>query len=123
MSLTQEQKQAAADLLVAELRAPVFFHKLANDYGIEPKTAEEAHEMLINGGKLRIIYEQKQQEKLASVGGSLLKRASAHIDQMFAEVVRQPHDSPAVESEIQKAATTVAARPELANAILTLQAA
>ena len=42
---TEAQLKAHATL-VREIFAPVFFNKLANDFGIVPKTAEEENELL-----------------------------------------------------------------------------
>ncbi len=120
--ITDEQANAAFSTLYNELHAPVFFHKLASDFGIAPQNADETADLLALGGKLRYYYLAKQAEQ-ASAGTSLLKRANAHLDKLLTGAGVTPAPSAVLEREVKAAAARVAANPTYASAILTLQTA
>jgi len=97
---------------------PVFFTKLANDYGFRPKTDQEAMEMLTMAAQLREGYDQEM-EKSASAQGSVLASAHQHLNGTLAESGFDPGG--VTDEMIYKAASEVAFDPEVANAVLSLQ--
>lgn len=119
--VTKEQAAAAYNALYNELHAPVFFHKLANDYGIVPNGPEETAELLQLGGKLRALYNVKQ-AAAASPGTQLLKRANAHLDKLLQDA-GVGGATPSVDHEVKAAAAQVALNPKHVRDILTLHAA
>jgi len=62
------------NVLVAQVHAPVFFNKLAQAYGIEAKSQEDARELLMLCGELRNVHEQEL-HKQASAGTSFINEA------------------------------------------------
>jgi len=56
----------AQDMLYQNLYVPAFFGKLANDYGINPQSQEQANTLLRMAGKLRQSYDASAQVKTAS---------------------------------------------------------
>ncbi len=95
---------------------PIFFQKLAADHGIRPETEKDAMDMLMMAAQLRESYDQNQ-EKQAATQNSVLTAAKEHLGIALTEDTGQI--SPQV---IEKAATERAADPELAHAVLSLQA-
>jgi hypothetical protein len=65
---------AAYDFLYGQVHAPVFFNKLAQDYGIIPADETEATRLLDMGAELFAV-EQQEQQKQASVQGSFIGEA------------------------------------------------
>jgi hypothetical protein len=100
--------------------APVFFTKLAQDFGIRPANAEEAQEMLIMAGQLRAADDQDRL-KQAAAGTSKLAAARAHLQQALRSEGFQTDASQ--DQLIEKAAMEVAYQPDVAHAVLSLQAA
>jgi len=94
---------------------PVFFEKLAHDYGIAPSNDDEAMEMLTMAAQLRQQYDADQEKRAAS-GNTPLSRVRQQLGAQFPETA-----SPA--PRIKEAAAQAAADPELAHAVLSLQAA
>jgi hypothetical protein len=111
--------QEAYETIVGQLAAPYFFQKLAAA-GIEPESEKEAAELWEAAHKLHVLYGDSQQ-KVASEKVSALAALNKRLDE---ELGRS--DSSAV-SEKAAAFNDVAALaaddPEIANAVLTLQAA
>ena len=95
---------------------PVFFQKLAANHGIRPETEKDAMDMLMMAAQLRESYDQDQ-EKQAATQNSALTAAKEHLGIALTEDAGQI--SPQV---IEKAATERAMDPELAHAVLSLQA-
>lgn len=111
--------QDAYDLLVTNVYAPVFFHKLATDYGINASTEDEAREFLALAGKLGRLNEVAE-VKQASERASFVSQASSSIDRLLGDVgLAQPN--PQVENEIKQAAAELAANPYIRNAALLYQ--
>lgn len=110
---------AAYALVHQNVYAPVFFTKLANDYGIRPESAEAAQKMLTMAAQLREGHEQ-QQIKQASQGGSLLDAAQQHLNAAMAQEGFNVYDGN--DQLIEKAAHELAFDPEIAAAVLSLQA-
>ena len=65
---------SAYDFLYGQIHAPVFFTKLAQDYGIVPANEQEASRLLEMGADL-FTAEQFNQEKQASAQGSFIDEA------------------------------------------------
>lgn len=98
---------------------PIFFQKLAADHGIRPETEKDAMDMLMMAAQLRESYDQNQ-TKQAGAQNSALAAAKEHLGLALVEDGIDPNQtSPQV---IEKAATERAMDPELAHAVLSLQA-
>lgn len=110
---------SAYALVHHKVYSPVFFSKLASDYGIKPGSEQEAYEMMNMAAQLREAHEQGQ-TKAAGQGSSLLKAAHEHLNNALASEgfdVSQPDDG-----LVEKAAAEVACDPDVAHAILSMQA-
>jgi len=111
---------SAYALVHHKVYTPVFFSKLASDYGIRPQSEEEAYEMMNMAAQLREAHEQGQ-TKAAGRGSSLLKAAHEHLNNALASEgfnVSDPN-----KGLVEKAAAEVARDPAVAHAVLSLQAA
>jgi len=97
---------------------PVFFKKVADDWGFQPQSDQEAMEMLTIAAQLREGYDQEM-EKSAAVQGNQLTEARQHLAGALAEEGIDPGGVP--DQMIVKAAQEVALDPEIANAVLSLQ--
>jgi hypothetical protein len=114
-------KQAAEQsyaTLVAELAAPYFFEKLSA-HGVAPNNEQEAHEMWTAAQKLHVLYTAEQQ-KSAAVETSKLASVNADLDGLLAD---SGYGVPEKVAAFNKAAHVAAQQPDIANAVLTLQAA
>ena len=114
-------KQAAEQgyaTLVAELAAPYFFVKLAA-HGIAPQNEQEANEMWSAAQKLHVLYTAEQQ-KAAAAKTSKLASVNDELDAVLA--AQGLTDSEKV-AAFKQAANVAAQQPNIANAVLTLQAA
>lgn len=101
---------------------PVFFEKLAADYNIRPQNEQEAMEMLTMAAQLRSAHDM--QEKAASAN-SLLGGAHQHLNQQLQSMGMQPqsHQQHQQQNVVKQAAAQASFDPDLAHAILSLQAA
>ena len=117
-SIEKAAEQAYATV-VEKLAAPYFFEKLAAA-GHAPTTEKEAEEMWAVAQKLHVLY-TAEQEKAASARYSDLATVNQRLDAVFAGTGR----GPAAEKQavLGGYAAAAAEMPEIANAILTLQAA
>ena len=119
MDSVKEAAEQAYATIVAELAAPYFFEKLAA-HGIAPRSEGEAAEMWSAASKLHVLY-TAEQEKVAVAQASSLNVANKQLDAMLAAA--------GLGGTVEKAAAfggaaNVAANtPEIAQAVLTLQAA
>lgn len=114
-------KQAAEQsyaTLVAELAAPYFFEKLAA-HGISPNNEQEAQEMWTAAQKLHVLYTAEQQ-KTAAAETSKLASVNDKLDAVLAAAGLTQSEKV---SAFNKAAHVAAQQPNIANAVLTLQAA
>lgn len=123
MTGTQQQPQmldpdTAYAMVHQRVYAPVFFSKLAQDYGIKPQSEQEAMEMLAMAGQLRSAHDQGA-TKQASNG--LLSAAREHLNNALASEGFASHDAHN-DRLVKRAAAEIAAEPHIANAILSLQA-
>lgn len=112
---TQQEIDNAAQTLYREVHVPAFFEKLANDYGIVPKTEQEAVALLTQADQLSQIYAATPSKQ-----ASLLEKGGQRI-----EALLKTAGAPVAASNAVKAAAHGAARnrSDLAAAVLTLQAA
>ena len=109
----------AYGLVHQRVYAPVFFTKLAEDYGISPQTEEEAMDLLERAGQLRVAF--NEQQKTASVDQtSVVKAAGQHLDSVMKQA-GYPVDDVA-QRRVKQAAQEVSMDPALAHAVISLQA-
>lgn len=118
-------KNAAAEqaygTIVAQLAAPYFFEKLAAN-GIQPRTEKEAAEMWEAATKLHVLY-TAEQEKAAAVRASDMSAMNSQLDQMLVSAGLAQGGVPEKSAAFKQAAVVAAEQPEIAKAVLTLQAA
>lgn len=114
----QEQKpldyDGASALLLDQVFAPVFFQKLAQDYGIAPANEQEAVKYLQLADKLRYM-DEIETAKSAQSRSSLLDQAHSKIDHALG---LQPQSQ---DPAIKQAATYFAQSPVLRDAALLYQ--
>lgn len=79
--MTEDQ---ARDVLLSEVYHPVFFHKLAADYGISPTSQEEAEDLVAMAAKLRLAAQAEQRQKSAKAS-SYIKEANQALDQVLTQ--------------------------------------
>jgi len=112
-----EQQQAptpqdAYNHLLQNLHAPVFFNKLAQDYGVQPQSRQEALDLLSLGGSL--FQQYQNQEKQAS--------NNSRFSGLLNEITGGAASAQTDDALIEKAAAEAAADPGFAQATLLLQA-
>lgn len=113
---TQQEIDAALDTLYREVHVPAFFEKLANDYGIHPRDEKEAVALLEQAEQLHQVYAATPTKQ-----ASLLEKGGKKIEELLKKAgVRQDQGHVAVKAAAAGAAKN---RPDLAAAVLTLQAA
>lgn len=111
--------EQAYNTIVANIAAPYFFEKLAA-HGVHPQSEQEAAEIWSAAQKLHVLY-TAEQEKAAAAQVSNLSAVNKRLDAMlqgagFGEVEEKT-------SAFHGAAEIAAEQPEIAQAVLTLQAA
>lgn len=114
-------KQAAEEsyaTIVAEVAAPYFFEKLAS-YGIAPENESEAREIWEAAQKLHTLY-TAEQHKTAAHTSSKFASVNAQIDTVLEAAGLTQSEKVAA---FNQAAAVAAQQPNIANAVLTLQAA
>ena len=122
MSNVNTAVDQAYGTIVSQLAAPYFFEKLAA-HGIAPSSEKEASEMWDIAQKLHALY-TAEQEKVAAAQASTLASANARLDELLKAAGlggAQNAADPSV--AFKQAADFVADQPEIASAVLTLQAA
>ncbi len=101
--------------------APVFFEKLAADYNIRPRNAEDAMRMLTMAGQLRMAHDVN--EKRSASRRDPLAAAERHLNGKMAKLgFAVPQSNAIPPARIKAAANQASFDPELASAILSLQA-
>jgi hypothetical protein len=119
MDSVKEAAEQAYATIVTELAAPHFFEKLAA-HGIAPRSESEAAEMWSAASKLHVLY-TAEQEKAAAAQASSLNVANQQLDEMLAAAgLGGTVDKSAGLDGSAKAASET---PEIAQAVLMLQAA
>lgn len=119
MDNVKEAAEQAYATIVTELAAPHFFEKLAA-HGIAPRSESEAAEMWSAASKLHVLY-TAEQEKAAAAQVSSLNAANQQLDEMLAAAgLGGTGEKSAAFGNWANAASE---KPEIAQAVLTLQAA
>lgn len=115
----KEAAEQAYATVVAQLAAPYFFEKLASA-GISPANEGEAAEMWAAAQKLHVLY-TAEQEKTAAARHNGLAAVNQQLDAVLAATgIGGQAEKQATFREV---AAFAADQPEIANAVLTLQAA
>lgn len=115
----KEAAEQAYATVVAQLAAPYFFEKLASA-GIAPANEGEAAEMWAAAQKLHVLY-TAEQEKTAAARHNGLAAVNQQLDAVLAATgIGGQAEKQATFHEV---AALAADQPEIANAVLTLQAA
>lgn len=105
--------------VVSQLAAPYFFEKLAA-HGIAPVSEKEAEEMWSVAQKLHVLY-TAEQEKTAAARHSGLAAVNKQLDEVLAAAGAGSVNEK--QATFRQVAEVAAAQPEIASAVLTLQAA
>jgi hypothetical protein len=115
----KEAAEQAYATVVAQLAAPYFFEKLASA-GIAPATEGEAAEMWAAAQKLHVLY-TAEQEKTAAARHNGLAAVNQQLDAVLA--ASGMGGQAEKQATFREVAALAADQPEIANAVLTLQAA
>lgn len=113
--ITPDQANA---VLISTVQLPVFFEKLAADWGFAPQSDEEAISYLKMAADLRLAT-AGQQEKAANSRLSLIQRAQQDLGGVLHGTQSQKTAS-TIDHQIKSAAQIVAKNPAVAQAILSL---
>ena len=115
----KEAAEQAYATVVAQLAAPYFFEKLAGA-GVVPGSEGEAAEMWAAAQKLHVLY-TAEQEKTAAARHTGLAAVNQQLDAALAAAgIGGGNEKQATFNHV---AALAADQPEIANAVLTLQAA
>lgn len=98
--------------------APPFFAKLASDYGYTPATPEEAQSALENAAKLRQLYDAEMTKAAAAPPQNPMTGVTQRLDRTL--VAAGMADQTSTDAAIKEAAASMAARPDIAQAMLSL---
>lgn len=123
MSQVKEAAEKAYATIVSQLAAPYFFEKLSA-HGIAPRSEKEAAEMWAAAHKLHVLY-TAEQEKTAAAQVGELTAVNQRLDAALAAAgLAAPAAHTAQKAAaFAEAADVAAEQPEIADAVLTLQAA
>jgi hypothetical protein len=116
----KEAAEQAYATVVTQLAAPYFFEKLAA-HGITPGSEGEAAEMWTAAQKLHVLY-TAEQEKTAAARHSGLAAVNQQLDAVLAAATGTDGGDEK-QAAFYDVAALAAGRPEIADAVLTLQAA
>lgn len=122
--MNDELKTAAEQAyatIVSQLAAPHFFEKLAA-YGMQPHTEKEEAEMWAAATKLHVIF-TSEQEKAAAAQANDMTDTNAQLDQLMAAAGFSSNDGVDRSTAFKQAAVVAAEQPDIAEAVLVLQAA
>ena len=120
MSTVNEVADTAYATIVNNLAAPFFFAKLAG-YGIVPANESDAAEIWSAAAKMHVLY-ANEQEKAAAAQASDLAATNSQLDEMLAAAGLAGTTEKAAHV-FYDAAKVAADDPQIAQAVLTLQAA
>jgi hypothetical protein len=111
----------AYDFLYQQIHAPVFFTKLAQDYGIVPRDEAEAGRLLAMAADL-FAAEQQDREKRAGLQGSFIGEAHDSLQRLLGKQAdaRNP-DAPANDRLVKAAAAELTRDPHVRAAALAYQ--
>ena len=107
--------QQAFNTLFSQVHNPVFFAKLANDYGIAPRSENEARTLLEMAGKLRIAADNPN-IKAAAAGTDPFSEASQALDNMLS-------GNSSADVSILKLAADVSANASIYQSVVALKVA
>jgi hypothetical protein len=115
----KEAAEQAYATVVTQLAAPYFFEKLAA-HGLTPSSEGEAAEMWSAAQKLHVLYTAEQEKTAAARHNGL-----AAVNQQLDAVLAAANGSEGNEKQaaFHDVAALAAEQPEIASAVLTLQAA
>lgn len=111
---------AAETLLQERIFVPVYFEKLANDFGLRPESPEQAERMLRIGMKL-LEARQQEQHKSASARGDFLGQAEDALDVTLAHYGYGTSSAPSQDQQAQavkSASVQLAQDPQIREAVL-----
>jgi hypothetical protein len=112
---------AAYDFLYGQVHAPVFFNKLAQDYGIVPANDDEAVRLLEMGADL-FAAEQQEQQKQASANGSFIGEAHNSLQMLLGkQASARDVNAPANDRLVKAAAAELTKNPYVRAAALSYQ--
>lgn len=104
----------AYQVLHNEVYAPVFFTKLARDYGINAETPEQQQAMLTQAAQIRLAHDAEQEKQGTDLNSLLVKSANLLQQRLGGPPAQQN------ENLVKEAAAELAAsRPHLAHALLS----
>lgn len=103
--------------LIENVYAPVFFHKLAADYGIQPSTEEEARELLSLNEEIEAL-EHNHQVKQAQERVSLISQARQTLGSLSGKQVPVQSGATYQDAEISKVAADLSQNETVRNAAL-----
>jgi hypothetical protein len=111
----------AYDFLYGQIHAPVFFNKLAQDYGIVPQSEAEATRLLEMGADI-FAAQQAEQQKQASAQGSFLDEAHQSLRTLLGKQASpRGVDAPANDRLVKAAAAELTMNPHVRAAALAYQ--
>jgi hypothetical protein len=111
----------AYDFLYGQIHAPVFFTKLAQDYGIVPADDAEATRLLEMGADLFAV-EQQAQEKQAQSQGSFIGEAHNGLQVLLGkQASARDVNAPANDRLVKAAAAELTRNPYVRAAALAYQ--
>jgi hypothetical protein len=122
----QEQVQvpdpaAAYDFLYSQIHAPVFFNKLAQDYGIVPQNEAEAQQLMEMATEIFSAGQQAQQ-KQANAQGSFLDGAHQSLRMLLGKQAgARDVNAPANDRLVKQAAAELTQNPYVRAAALAYQ--
>jgi hypothetical protein len=124
MPQTQQVQLPAAEdaygLLYEQIHAPVFFQKLAQDYGIVPANDEQAARLLQMGADL-FLNDRQEQEKQAASRGDFIAQAQEQLDRILGKQGSHGPANPANDRLVKQAASQLARNPHVRAAALAYQ--
>src|SRR6516162_8572716 len=102
---------AAYDFLYSQIHAPVFFNKLAQDYGIVPQNDTEAIQLLDMAADLFAAGQQEQQ-KQASAQGTFINQAHQSLQMLLGKTGgARDVNAPANDRLVKQAAAELTRNP------------
>jgi hypothetical protein len=112
---------AAYDFLYGQIHAPVFFNKLAQDYGIVPQNEAEAQQLLDMAAEIFAAGQQARQ-KQASAQGSFLDGAQQSLRMLLGKQAgARDVNAPANDRLVKQAAAELTRNPYVRAAALSYQ--
>lgn len=105
--------------LYEEIHGPVFFQKLAQDYGIVPANDEQAQRLLDMGATI-FRNNQQEQEKQAGLDGDFIAQAHENLNRILGKQAAAPAAA-ANARLVKQAAAQLARNPRVRAAALAYQ--